>query len=364
MTTPALQRIRQRYPQAHITLLTDQKLGDLWRSYPGLDTVITFNRTDNPWAIARRLRDHHFEAALILPSSPRSAFEAWLAGIPQRIGYAARWRSWFLTYPVSYPSDRLRLRKLPVREVKRLVRLAAPRRGIIGAAPHVHQTFDYLHLAACLGADSSPLAPKLEMTAEETQAVLASCLSRAGAPDALKFSAQPGLRLGLNPSAAYGPAKCWPIEKFAEVTQQISRQLPKCSWLIFGDRKDADCCETLATLGAGRFINFAGKTSLRELMALLKSCHVLLTNDSGPMHLAAALGTPVVAVFGSTSPELTGPGQPGDRRHRILRSNAYCSPCFRRTCPIDFRCMNGITANQAVTAILELVSSKFGLDDR
>ena len=80
-------------------------------------------------------------------------------------------------------------------------------------------------------------------------------------------------------------------------------------------------------------------------MSLLKLCRVLLTNDSGPMHVAAALGTPVVVPFGSTSPELTGPGLPGDPHHRLLKSDAPCSPCFLRECPIDFRCLNGIASN-------------------
>ena len=86
-------------------------------------------------------------------------------------------------------------------------------------------------------------------------------------------------------------------------------------------------------------------------MALLKLCRVVLTNDTGPMHVAAALGTPVVVPFGSTSPELTGPGLPGDPRHQLLKSAAPCSPCFRRACPIDFRCMTGISAERVVEAV-------------
>jgi heptosyltransferase-2 len=101
--------------------------------------------------------------------------------------------------------------------------------------------------------------------------------------------------------------------------------------------------------------NLAGKTSLRELMTLLKICRVLLTNDSGPMHVAAALGTPVVVPFGSTSPELTGPGLPGEAWHRLLKSDAPCSPCFLRECPIDFRCLNGISPERVVEAVLSLV---------
>ena len=103
-------------------------------------------------------------------------------------------------------------------------------------------------------------------------------------------------------------------------------------------------------------LNVAGATNLRELCAGLKLCRVLLTNDTGPIHVAAALETPVVVPFGSTSPELTGPGLPGDARHQLLKSNAACAPCFLRACPIDFRCMHGITVNRVVEAVLAAAS--------
>jgi heptosyltransferase-2 len=93
-------------------------------------------------------------------------------------------------------------------------------------------------------------------------------------------------------------------------------------------------------------------------MALLKLCRLLLTNDTGPMHVAAALGTPVVVLFGSTSPELTGPGLPGDPRHQLLTSATPCAPCFRRTCPIDFRCMTAIRPDRVVKAVLHSLSLK------
>ena len=160
---------------------------------------------------------------------------------------------------------------------------------------------------------------------------------------------------GLNPGAEYGPAKRWPVEKFIAAAQEI-QQRTNCVWLIFGGKGDA----AVGNHGSNppsrnppsRHLNLAGKTSLRELMALLKLCRVLLTNDTGPMHVAAALGTPVVVPFGSTSPELTGPGLPGDPRHRLLKSDAPCSPCFLRECPIDFRCMNGISVERVVEAVL------------
>ncbi len=153
------------------------------------------------------------------------------------------------------------------------------------------------------------------------------------------------LILGLSPGAEFGPAKRWPAERFAAVAREVSRRFASCVWLVFGGTKDRELCEEIARAAGAKALNLAGRTSLRQLMALLKLCRVLLTNDSGPMHLAAALGTPVVVPFGSTSPELTGPGLPGDerQRHRLLSSRAGCAPCFRRACPIDFRCMTGLS---------------------
>ena len=162
---------------------------------------------------------------------------------------------------------------------------------------------------------------------------------------------------GLNPGAEYGPAKRWPVERFIAAAREI-QQRSGCVWLIFGGKGDAELAASMAPgtehhASRVTHFNLAGKTSLRELMALLKICRVLLTNDTGPMHVAAALGTPVVVPFGSTSPELTGPGLPGDPRHRLLKSDAPCSPCFLRECPIDFRCMNGIGVERVVDAVLQ-----------
>jgi lipopolysaccharide heptosyltransferase II len=352
MTSPAMQRLRERFPNTRITLLSDEKLGELWIHHAGVDSVMTFNRADNPWSIARRLGAQRFEAALVLPNSPRSALEVWLAGIPRRYGYAGRWRNWFLTQAVPHPVGRLRLARRSVREVKRLIHRPNLARAVTGGASYGHQSHDYLHLAAAFGANPDPLPPKLEVSADEIAVALAEIrgLPRAESPGK---DDSPRVLLGLNPSAAYGPAKRWPVGRFAEVIREISERVPNCIWLTFGAAADWDLCEEVARLAKGQILNLAGKTSLRQMMALLKACRVLLTNDSGPMHVAAALGTPVVVPFGSTSPELTGPGLPGDPRHHILRSNAACAPCFRRACPIDFRCMTGIPAERAVAAIMK-----------
>jgi heptosyltransferase II len=359
MTTPALQRLREALPDAQITLLTPDKLAGLWQHHPSLDAVITFSRDESPWTVAGRLRAGAFQIALVLPNSPRSALEVWLARVPQRIGYARPWRSWLLTQPVAPHPGLMRMPKRSVSEVNRLVR--HPAGNPATARPHpphrtTHQLHDYLHLTAALGAKAEPLPPKLEVTAAEMQQAETAFLSdwRNKAPRATP--AQPPVLLGLNPGAEYGPAKRWAPESFAAVLRAVAQKIRGSLWLAFGGPGDWQICEDIARLAGGSVLNLAGKTSLRQLMALLKLCRLVLTNDTGPMHVAAALGTPVVVPFGSTSPELTGPGSPGDPRHRLLQSTAPCAPCFRRVCPIDFRCMTGITPDRVAEAVLQVLS--------
>jgi heptosyltransferase-2 len=213
------------------------------------------------------------------------------------------------------------------------------------SAHHLHQ---YLHLVAALGANPAPLAPRLVVADEELIAVA----KRFGLEN-LAASGRP--LLALNPGAEYGPAKRWPIERFIAAAREI-QQRTNCTWLILGGQADVALAEQIASAirsPQSAIRNLSGQTSLCELMALLKSCRVLLSNDTGPMHVAAALGTPVVVPFGSTSPEITGPGLPGDTRHQLLRSDVPCAPCFLRECPIDFRCMNGISVERVVEAVLQ-----------
>ena len=397
MTTPALLRLREKFPDAHITLLTPEKLADLWKNHPAVDDVISFTPDESILSIAGRLRaltsifarldakrtarekivivgrtpaqvvaesvkqmgteavdvlhdicEQALDLALVLPNSPRSAIECWLARIPQRVGYARPWRNFFLTTRVAPRPGAVKMRKHTPTEIHQLIKHTVSeignRKSEIGNAS-AHQIHEYLHLVAALGASPEPLPPLLVVTPDEIEAVKTKFgLNTSGRPI-----------FGLNPGAEYGPAKRWPVEKFIFAAQQI-QQHTNCTWILFGSKTDAAIAsriESAMPSPPSAIWNLAGKTGLRELMALLKLCRVLLTNDSGPMHVAAALGTPVVVPFGSTSPELTGPGLPGDPRHRLLKSDAPCSPCFLRECPIDFRCLNGISVERVVEAVLE-----------
>lgn len=344
MTTPALRRLREAKPHAHITLLTHEKLAPLWQSHPSLDAAIAFGSGAGVFSTARRLRGDNFGTTILFPNSPRAALEAFLARVPQRIGYAKNARGWLLTQPITPRPAAVRMHKRSLTEVRERVAQNLPRETFPAAAHHVH---DYLQLVASLGANPAPLPPLLSVSAEEVAAASARFHLESSAP-----------LFGLNPGAEYGPAKRWPAERFVAAAVQLHRQTG-CQWILFGGKGDVALAEEIAggirtQTPDCRITNVAGQTTVRELCALLKACALLLTNDTGPMHVAAALGTPVIVPFGSTSPELTGPAFTADAPHRLCVGAAPCAPCFLRECPIDFRCMRGIASAQMVEAVLDV----------
>lgn len=364
MTTPALLRLREALPQTHITLLTHEKLEGLWIGHPAVNEVITFGAKENVFAVARRLKQGNFDAALVLPNSIRTGLEVKLAGIPRRLGYAASWRGWLLTEVMPWRAGIVKMRKRTEGEV---TRLAADADGRAAFRPHQaavpdgrscgvnaallaesHHTFHYLHLAAALGAKAEPLAPLIVVSDGEVAAAKA------------KFNLPDGLLIGLNAGAEYGPAKRWPADRFIATAKELRSRL-NCSFVIFGGEADNALATEIATalslVPSSLVTSLAGRISLRELCAALRACRVVLTNDTGPMHVAAAVGTRVVALFGSTSPELTGPGLPGDSQHTSLRGEAACAPCFLRECPVDFRCMKSLSVDRVVHAVERAASA-------
>jgi lipopolysaccharide heptosyltransferase II len=303
MMMPAVTRLREANPNAHIALYCPAKLCDLWRYNPHLNEVIT--------ELTGR-----FDTAYVFPNSFRSVWETWRAGIPRRIGYPGHWRRFLLTDIIP---DNESVHYETVTVTGRTFR-----RKVFDLQRHqVHR-----HLA--LVGSSQPTPPRIWLGPDE-----ATIRSRVLGND-------PRPILALNPGAEYGPAKRWPTERFAKVAKRI----PNCRIVLLGGPRDP-----VIPLPDGS-LNLVGKTSLLELCVVLKAARVLLTNDTGPMHLAAALDVPQVALFGSTSPELTGPLSD---KAVVLRKRVECSPCFLRECPIDFRCMNNLTVERITEAVLKLL---------
>jgi heptosyltransferase-2 len=285
MSTEAVRRIKRGRPDAEVTILANRNLVEFWKTIPEVDAVIPIEAKEGVLAVAKKIRGQ-FDVAILFPNSPRSGIEAWLAKIPRRVGYRRPWRNFFLNQFIPEP--------------------APPQ-------PVTHQANAYLRIAERIGADlSEPLPPAAAWLPEP-------------------------LTLGLCPGAEYGPAKRW--QHFGEAARILSER-HGIRWLIFGTAKE---CE----VGVNA-VNLVGQTTLSQLIQELSRCRALLTNDTGTMHLAAHLGVPTIALFGSTEPALTGPLGAG---HTVIRHHVECSPCFLRECPIDFRCMTRITVAEVVDAV-------------
>jgi heptosyltransferase-2 len=346
MTTPALIRLRERFPSAEFAILTPEKLADLYTGHPAVKETISVPPGEPLLATAGRIRRGGFDAALVLPNSHRAALEVFLGRIPVRAGIAAPLRSFLLTHVACQRPGKVAMRKLSGAEIRR--RIAGNRAPATPPGTEAHQVRDYLHLVSeVFGCGPEPAAPVLRVTEEEQQRA-----SR-------RFGLHPDRPLlALSPGAQYGPAKRWPAEYFIKTA--LAAQKERSAYcVILGAKADLPACQEVAGAlnqnSPGSALNLAGQTSLRELMTVIRLSDALLTNDSGPMHLAVALGTPVIALFGSTSPELTGPFPPG-APHTVLRSVAPCSPCFRRECPIDLRCLRNISPETATHAVLDALN--------
>jgi lipopolysaccharide heptosyltransferase II len=253
-----------------------------------------------------------FDAAILFPNSLRVALESWLSGIPRRVGYRGHWRSWLVNQIVREPRK---------------------------PGPPEHHSLRFLRIARECGAETS----KTE-----------DCRSTIQTPGVHQTSNKHQTFIGLCPGAEYGPAKRWLPERFAEAAVKITAQ-SSAQWILFGTKKDAAIGEQIAAAIGDHCVNWIGQTTLDQLIDELRRCRLLLTNDTGTMHLATLLGVPVVAVFGSTEPRLTGPLGNG---HIVLRHHVECSPCFLRECPIDFRCMKAVSADEVASAVLSMLGNK------
>lgn len=305
MTIPAVRAIKAGRPDAHITILVKAKIAGLWRTVPEVDEVMEIEPRDGIFRVASRLEDR-FDVAVLFPNSLHVALEARLAGIPRIVGYPGHRPAWLLNQVF-----------IPKR--KKNAPLVKPQ----------HQVNHYLSLARFIGADD-PL------------------------PDVSPKRAPRGpiARIAVCPGAEYGPAKRWPAERFAAAMTKIS-ETTACEWVLLGVKGDAPIGADILRAFSGEVRNMIGETTLAGLMQELMEVDLLLTNDTGTMHLAAHLGVPVVAIFGSTEQALTGPL---GSQHRVVRRHVPCSPCFLRTCPLDFRCMTRISPDEVATAVLKTLS--------
>jgi lipopolysaccharide heptosyltransferase II len=309
MAVPTVRAIKMGRPDAEVSVLCNENLAELWRAVRHVDHVISRTRKASVWRAAHLIRRAGpFDVGILFPNSIRSALEMKLAGVKPLVGYADPWRA-------------------------RMMDQVIPERRVPG--PPEHHAWRYIRIAHAIGADKSD--PDLYAPRDHRP----------------KFSGT--WRIGLCPGAAYGDAKRWPADRYARATEVIHERLAgKAEWFIYGAPNERTLAEGLARSCSVPLENLVGKTSISELMERLQELHILITNDTGTMHLAGLLGVPTVSIFGSTEPAMTSPLGHG---HRVLRKHVECSPCFLRECPLDFRCMTGIEIADVVEAALDLIQT-------
>ena len=304
MTTPALAAVREGFPDARIVLLARPLVAELFRHHPDVDEVMVYERPGR------------HDGALLLQNAFDAALIAFLGRIPERAGYPTDGRRILLTLPVPLPP------------------------GILER----HEVEYYLCLLDGLGIPRPvPASLKLAVTEEEKEAMatrLASLGIERGAPI-----------VAINPGATYGSSKRWYPDRFAAVADALSAEWG-AEVVVVGSAAEAPLAGEIEAATRNPPVNLAGKTTVRELMALLSLSSILVTNDSGPMHIGAALGVPLVAIFGPTDWRRT---SPWTSLAKIVRVEIDCSPCRLRVCDRGHECMLGVTPEMVVDAARDLL---------
>lgn len=309
MSLPVLSGLTGLFPGASVTVLAAPRVAPLFSGQPGVTEVLPYPAGQEKWLFLLNLCSK-FDLSLALPNSLESALGLWLTRTPHRLGYAANGRTPLLTLALK------------------------GRKHLQG----VHQVFYYLGLLQGFAPVRDFLPPRLFLSeVEQTQArkLLQGNGHDTGA-----------LWIGLAPGAAYGPAKRWPAERFAQVGDLLQQEY-QAGLVLLGGPADREAADEVQRHGRGKYLNLAGKTTLRQALMILGQLKVLITNDSGLMHSAAALGVPLVALFGSTDPVATGPFT---HRATVLHHPQPCSPCLQRTCSEDYACLTEITAAEVAAA--------------
>jgi heptosyltransferase-2 len=324
MTLPAVAAIRKRWPGAQIHVLAKPWVAEIYRRSPDVDGIIVFQEPGShagikgKWRLAAEIRSGRFDCAILLQNAIEAAILAWLAGIPLRAGYNSDGRGALLTHSV--------------RRTK--------------AIRQVHQIDYYLEMVRALGC-----------LATERSVVL---LPGSNEPDTVRnlfnqYGIESGRPLiGIAPGAAYGPAKKWFPERFASVADRLIDETGAQA-ILFGSGNDKESASAVARNARHPMIDIAGKTNLSEAMALIAKCKLFLSNDSGLMHVAGALGIPTVGIFGSTNPATT---SPVGKKSMVIHHDVQCSPCLKQVCPTDFRCMDLISVEEVYSNARELLNGE------
>lgn len=325
MAQPLLQALKKRYPERPIDVLAPTWVAPVWRAITEVDSVIEtpFKHGSLQFAerrkLAKQLRQHGYAAAYILPNTLKFALIPWLAGIPERVGYKGEMRYGLIN--VMHHDDRDNARPMS-------------------------SFYAALADAPVKGAVPKAKEPVMTVSPEHKQQVVAGL----GLPDGARIVA-------FAPGAEFGPAKRWPSAHFTELAHKICQAYPDVQILLLGSPKDRPVCDEICA-GAPGVRNLAGSTSLADAIAILASATALVTNDSGLMHIASALGRPVVALYGPTDPRHT---PPLSELAKVLWLHLECAPCQQRICPLGHQnCMKNISAEMAWAPLQPMIGMQNG----
>jgi heptosyltransferase II len=316
MSLPAIADLRRALGRGAIDIAARPSIAPLFTRVADVNDVVVLEPRAGPRrGTSPTLRDRAYGAALLLTNSFQTALTAWQARIPQRWGYRADWRGLLLTRAVMPPVDQM------------------------------HQAAYYQHLTRALGFANGPLEPRLEVSAEDRRAG-SELLVAAGWDQRTPLVA-------LAPGAAYGGAKRWPPESFAAVATTLARDGIR-TVLVGGpgDVRAGEDIERRTTYIPISVMTLIGRTDLPALAGVLVQCRGLVTNDSGAMHFAAALGVRVTAMFGPTDERATRPlARDTSSEPVVLTHDVWCRPCLLRECPLTHRCMRGIGVEAVLAAV-------------
>lgn len=328
MTLPALDALAQAAPQARIEVLAKPWVAPIYLNHPKVSRVVIFEHSrkhSGPGGLLRlcsKLRGRNYDWAVLFQNAFQAGLIACLCRAGVRLGYGSDGRRLLLTHPVER-SPQVR----QIHETSYYLNILF-QAGILNQEPPAEGVCPHLHLA------------EADLTWAR-RFITKKRLDR-------------GLILGMAPGAAFGPAKCWPAERFSALADALNSDGFK-SLVLFGSKgEDQTCQEVAGGVNKLKVFNLAGRTSLGRAMALLSVLNAFVTNDSGLMHASAALGTPTVAVFGSTNPVTTGPL---GGRVRMVRKPVDCSPCLKPVCPTDLRCFTGIEPEEVAQTTRELLEA-------
>jgi heptosyltransferase-2 len=309
MSLPVLAGLKRLFPLTELTVLAAPRVAPLFATQPVVTEIIRYPSGRGKWQVLWEQRGR-FDVALALPNSMESALGLWLVGVPSRVGYSTDARRLFLKEAVSGHE----------------------------ALAGLHTVFYLLGLLKALGGVATFTPPTLYLEPEE-EAMGAQVLSEACLPGQ-------GPWVGLSPGAAFGPAKRWEPERFAALGRELVREFGARLVLLGADDERPVADEVREQLQEP-VVDLVGRTSLRQALGIMSQLNLLVTNDSGLMHAAAALSVPLVALFGSTDPVATGPFT---SRATVIRHPQPCSPCFKRTCETGYTCLTAISVDEVAAA--------------